>query len=479
MTMPRVGTLVFCICISLFGILSPGSPAQSPLIAASQFSLLPVFEPESNAFSGLSLVNMSTVSNEVTVTWTDSEGNDTRTAKLTLAPRAQRVALLREILGVPDDPAQGWLRIDSSQPGLLSYLTSGRDGVLDGTESASVISTGITLPRVDVNTGFMELEHTDTMISLINPGSAAASVRAELFGLDGVAAGELPVSIPARANRTLRVSEAFRDLLPANGVGGRTFRGYMKVSSDVGLAGWLRIDTPLSRSLLRGRGAEEIVAARLVLASHFAFGGSTLYHSELNFVNAGAAAVTLDLMAQIDNSRFSTRRTLGPGQVLREDVPSLFGIAVVAVFPPPMLTGYMRIQAADGGMFQGIGDVAITRGTHEACMLYPVQAGSSLRVTMPFAVNDSNYFTGYAIANPNDLLTVQTDVTIFLLDTDGHLVGFPRNVSLSPSARFAGLIEEKVRSGYLEIRANGPIAVQGSIGTADCSVLASLPALPY
>ncbi len=476
--MPRVGTLVFCICISLVGIPSLGLPALDPLIAASQFNLLPVFEPDGNGFSGLSLVNTSAVSNEVTVTWTASDGKDTRTARLSLARGAQRAALLSEIFGVPEDPAQGWLRIDSSQPGLLSYLTSGREGVLDGTESASVISTRITLPHVDVNTGFMELEYADTLVSLVNPGSAAANVRAELIGLDGVIAGEIPVSIAARASRTLRVSEAFRDVLPANGVGGRTFRGYMKISSDVGLAAWLRIDTPLSRSLLRGPGAEEILSARLAVASHFAFGSSALYHSELNFVNTGASTVTLDLAAQIDNSRFSARRTLGPGQGLREDVISLFGVAVPAVFPPLMLTGYIRIQAADGGMFQGIGDVAIARGTHVASMLYPVEAGSPSRVTMPFAVNDSDYFTGYAIANPNDLLTVQTEVTIELFDTDGHSVGLPRTVSLSPSARFAGLVEEKVRSGYLQIRANGPIVVQGSIGTGNGSVLASLPALP-
>jgi hypothetical protein len=149
-----------------------------------------------------------------------------------------------------------------------------------------------------IETDFMELAHTDTLVSLVNPGTVAVNARTELIGLDGIAVGNLTTPIPARGSRSLLVSEAFRDVLPANHAGGRTFHGYMKVSSDAGLAGWLRIDTPLSRRLLRGRGVEEIVPAPLLMASHFASGSASLYRSELNFINAGNAAVTLELVAQ-------------------------------------------------------------------------------------------------------------------------------------------------------------------------------------
>jgi hypothetical protein len=479
MTIPRVGTLIIWLCISMVGIVPLRPSAQESVIAAPQFNLFPIFGPDTNEFIGLSLVNTSVVKNEVSVTLTDSNGKSARTANLSLAPGSQRVALVTEIFAIPEDPAEGWIRIDSSEPGLLSYMTSGRDGILDATESASLISTRIMLPHVAVNTGFMELEYTETLINLINPGTAAANAHAELIGLDGVAAGDLVVSIPARASRTLCVSESFRDALPPNNVGGRTFRGYMKISSDEGLAGWLRIDTPLSRRLLGGRGVEEIVPARLAMVSHFAFGSPALYHSELNFINAGDSAVTLDLVAQVDHGgRFSVRRTLSPGQGFREDVLSLFRISVPAVFPPSMLTGYIRIQAADVGVFQGIGDIDITREGNAASMLCPIGAASYSNLILPFVLNDSDYFTGYAIANPNDLLTVQTDVTIELFDRDGRPVGSPRNVSLSPSARFVSLIEEDVRSGYLRIRANGPVALLGSIGTHNGSMLAPLPGLP-
>jgi hypothetical protein len=478
MAMSRTGTLVILLCVTLVGMVPLQPSSEETVLAASSFSLLPVFEHDRDEFIGLSLVNTSVASNDVTITWTASDGNSARTANFSLVPGSQRVALVKEILSTPEDPPQGWIRIDSSEPGLLSYMTSGRDGILDATEPAPLISTRIILPHVAVNTGFTELEYTETQVSLINPGAAAANARAELIGLDGVAAGDLAVSIPARASRILRISESFRDVLPPNSAGGRTFHGYMKVSSDLGLAGWLQIEAPLSRRLLRGRGEEEIVPAPLAIVSHFAFGSAALYRSELNFINAGDSTATLDLVAHVDRGRFAVRRTLSPGQGFREDVLGLFGIAVPAVFPPPMLTGYIRIEGADGSPFQGIGDIDIIRGNNSAAMLYPVTTASSSTLMMPFVINDSEYFTGYAIANPNELLTVQTEVTIELFDVNGRPAGSPRNVSLSPSARFVGLIEESARGGYLRIRADRPVALLGCIGTSDGRMLAALPGLP-
>ncbi len=472
--------LALLFCLGIAGVFPLLLSARECVAAAPQFALFPIFGTDNGEYIGLSLVNTSVAKNELTITWTSSDGNSTRTANLSLAPGSQRVALVREIFAIPEDPAQGWIRIDSTEPGLLSYMTSGREDILDSTESASLISTRIVLPHVAVNTGFVELEHTETLVSLINPGTAAATVRAEMIGMDGRSAGDLALSIPARASRTFRVSESFRDALPQNSAGGRTFGGYMRVSSDLGLAAWLRIDTPLSRRLLRGRGSEEIVPTRLALVSHFAFGSPALYHSALNFINTGDAAVTLDLVAQNDrgNTFGTARRTLGPGEGFREDVLSLFALAVPEVYPPLMLTGYIRIRAGDGGTFQGIGDIDITREGYAAAMLYPIGTAFYTDLTAPFVISNSDFFTGYAIANPNELLTVQADVTIEMFDRDGRAVGSPRILSLSPSARFVSLIEGDIGSGYLRIHANGPIALLGSIGTQNGRMLAPLPWLP-
>ncbi len=475
----RICVLLFFTCAAV--AIPTGTFYGKSLAAASQYNLFPVFGSDQGGYIGLSLTNLAPTVNQVTITWTDGEGIETRTNTLALAQGAQRVALVREILSMPDDPNGGWIRIDSSEQGLASYMTTGRDESFDGMEPASSVSTSIILPHVTVETGFVELGYTDTLAALVNPGVVAANARAELIGLDGSAVGNLAISIPPRACSTFTVSQAFRDVLPTNSAGGRTFRGHMRVSSDAGLAGWLRIDMPLSRRLVRGLGADEVAPVRLLMASHFASGGSSLYRTELDLINAGSTPLTLELTAE-DNrgGRIGEviQRTLNPGQGIREDVISLFRVVTVDVYPPPMIDGYVRIRAAGGGTFQAVGDIEITSGNTTASMIYPVREPFSSDAVLPFVVSDAEYFTGYAISNPNELLTVQLDVSVALFDGDGRLVGSPRNISLSPAARFVTLIEEKARGGYLRIHANGPFSAVGSIGTRNCSMLGQLPALP-
>ncbi len=462
------------------GILLPHDSIRESGAFASGFSLLPIFETHDGDFIRLSLVNTSDAPSNVTITWTSADGKTDLQANLSLYSGAQCVALVREILAMPADPLQGWIRIDASEPGLVSTMTTGHPGIEDATVSASRIFTQITLPHIEVNTGFMELAYADTLINLVNPGSALASASCELINLDGVPNGKIKVFIPPRVSRILRISDSFGAVLPANGAGGKTFRGYLKVASDIGLAGWLQIDTPLSRRLFRGVGAEEILPARLALVSHFAFGSPSLYRSALNFINAGDSTLVLDLEARdnLGKKLATARRMLKPGQGFREDVLSLFPMVIPAVYPPLMLTGYIRIRAEDGSMFQWIGDIDITREGNSAAMLYPIEAPSWTSFLMPLAASNSDYFTGFAIANPNELLTVQTDITIDLFDVDGYPVGSSRKISLSPAARYVGLIEEKLSSGYFRIRANFPIALLGSIGTWNGSILAPLQSIP-
>ncbi len=478
MNTPRLGLLILLLCSGTIAGVASRPTIQESGVDSSPFELLPVFGSDTAEYIGLSLTNTAPVVNEVAVTWTDADGNWSRTGFLSLAPGSQHSALVSEILEAPEGPPAGWIRIDSSQAGLFSYMTSGRDGILDGSEPASHVSRSILLSHIAIDTGFMELEHTDTLAHLINPGAVPGMARVVLFGLDGLPVGELTIPIPARACRTFRISEAFREMLPPNHLGGRIFQGYMRVFADVGLAGWLRIDTPLSRRLLRGRAAEEIVPERLMMVSHLVSGGNALYRSELNLIHAGNTAVTLELTLQ-DNRGVrigqDVQRTLGPGQALREDVLRLFQVVVPEIYPPPMIDGYIRIRAADGGMFQATGDINITCRDSAASMLYPMAPASSFDAILPFVINDLDYFTGYAIANPNEMLTVQLDIRIELYDRDGRLVGTPRSVSLSPAARFVSLIEEKARSGYLRIYANGPFTLLGSIGTRSVSLLAPLP----
>ena len=139
--------------------------------------LFPIFDLNPGEFLGLSLVNSDTQEREFTVTVTSSDGVDVRAGRLTIPASAQRARLVREILGAAAESANGWIRVDAGAQSCTSYLLSGSENSLRGAEPASTLATTVLLPHVEVNTGFMELNHFDTSVAVVNPNSSAASVR--------------------------------------------------------------------------------------------------------------------------------------------------------------------------------------------------------------------------------------------------------------------------------------------------------------
>ncbi len=444
-------------------------------------SFFPIFDAPGVEYVGLSAVNASDESAQVTVTLTGNSGSVVSVAGMTLAAGNQSALLLREVLDVETTPASGWIQLDSSQQGTEFFLAAGGDGLLGGAAPARSLSTMILLPNVRVDTGFKELGATDTLVAIVHPGSAfATTVTLELIGLDGAVAGSVTRVLPTRGSLTLRVSEAFRDFMPDNGVGGRTFEGYLRLRSTLGISAWQRVETPLVHTVLRGRGLEELDSSGVVLAPYFVFGG--LYRSTLNLINPSAESVSLELVAENGNGGTigeTVQRTLGPGEVLRSDVEALFRVVTIQTFPGPTITGYVRIRGTGGGSIQLIGslDVASTgQGTFsQSGMSYPIGDRRTEMWVIPLALGGSDYYSGYSIANPNELLAVQTDVTIEVRDSSGVLIDTSL-VSLSPRRQHAAVTPRELASGWVRITANMPVGLVAAIGTADSSVLEQVPA---
>ncbi len=80
---------------------------------------------------------------------------------------------------------------------------------------------------------YVELEHTDTVISIVNAGIAPAGVTAQLVGLDGIIIGTLSITVPASGCRKARMSELFRDVSPNNSSAGKKFDGDLRLSADM------------------------------------------------------------------------------------------------------------------------------------------------------------------------------------------------------------------------------------------------------
>ena len=444
-------------------------------------SFFPIFNAPGGEYIGLSAVNTSDEPAQVTVMLTGNDGSVAGVGGMTLASGNQKVLLLREILNVETTPASGWIQLNSSRQGTEFFLASGGDGLLGGAAPATSLSTTILLPNVRVDTGFKELGATDTLVAIVHPGSVfATTVTLELIGLDGAVAGTLTRSLAVRGSLTLRVSDAFRDFMPDNGVGGRTFEGYLRLRSTLGIAAWQRVETPLLHTVLRGRALEELDSSGVVLAPYFVFGGG--YRSTLNLINPSGESLSVELIAE--DGRGGTigeaiQRTLGPGEALRSDVGTLFRVVTIQTFPGPTITGYVRVRETGGGSIQLIGslDVAsIGQGTFsQSGMSYPVGDRRAENWVIPLALGGSGYYSGYAIANPNELLAAQTDVTIEVRDSGGALIE-TSSVSLSPRRQHSAVTPRELTSGWVRITANMPVGLVAAIGTADSSVLEQVPA---
>jgi len=213
--------------------------------------LFPLFETGLGEYVGVSIVNTETQAREYTVTATNPAGTGTQTGRVTLNAGAQRAFLLNEV--VTGAPTSGWIRIDSAANRCTAYLATGDADTLAGTDSDSAGSTSLLLPNVRVNTGFVELAQADTQIAIVNAGTTAATVS--LFLARVVPEGPLnppaQVVVPPNGSRTVRISELFAASLPNNNVAGKTYDGSVRLSSDVPVSAWQRIDMPLARNMLR------------------------------------------------------------------------------------------------------------------------------------------------------------------------------------------------------------------------------------
>ena len=69
-------------------------------------------------------------------------------------------------------------------------------------------------------------------------------------------------------------------------------------------------------------------------------------------------------------------------------------------------------------------------------MSYPVETALAQNWIIPFALGGSEYYSGYAIANPNEVVTVQTDVTIDIVSGDGSVIEDARTQVLADIQSF-------------------------------------------
>src|SRR5262245_24261431 len=446
---------------------------MTTFIVALALCIFPIFGNSSTDYLGLSVVNDSTVQRDLAISVRSPEGMIVQSGNLTIPAGAQRARLLREILGSPS--TEGWIRVDGLDGPCRGFLLEGSQTSFASMESPSGSpGTVVFLPHVSVNTGFMELAHTETSVAIVNPNASPATVTAELISLQGVSSGKINLQVPVQGSRTFRVSETFAAVLPNNNVGGKTFEGYIRLTANVGIVAWQRLDTPLTASVLRGRSTSEIQNTTQAIFPHFVFGGD--YGSILNVINPGTTPLALELTAHDDQGRpmgETIRVPLAAGEVRRASVDEFFRVVMPQIFPQPNVTGHIRVHELQGQAFQIAGDIQIFRtgqGGAVSSMLNWISDAASRQWFLPFVSTAAPYVSGYSVVNSNELLTVQTDVTVDLLDQDGRLIN-RTTLSLSPARLHVSVVPGNLSGWFMRIRANFPVHVLGTIGTRDGQTL--------
>src|SRR5262245_17515148 len=188
------------------------------ILALAMQCILPIFDLSSSAdFFGLSLVNRDAQVREFTVTATPADGANPRTNRLTVGAGGQRALLLSELFP-PSGLSSGALTIDSTAGDCPVYTTLGSSQALTGTDGATVFSDSIYLPHIEVNTGFVELAHTDTVVGIINSTTASTSVTVQLVNFDGTVRGSTVTFIPGKGTSIFRISESFQQVLDRKSV---------------------------------------------------------------------------------------------------------------------------------------------------------------------------------------------------------------------------------------------------------------------
>ncbi len=442
-------------------------------------SFLPLFNSGSSDYAGLSFVNSTDSAAVVRVSATDGLTGSTAVGQVVLAAGEQRALLLEEILKGGDRPTAGWIRVDSGAAAVDVVLAHGNTERLVIAKPAAP-TTALLIPDVRVDTGFRELGHIDTVITIARPGGLfPAPVLLDLVGIDGVRVGGVSVTLGASRSRTFRVSDTFRDVLPDNGAGGKSFEGYLRLSTGAGIVAWQMVETPLFAHVLDAQSVSE--TAGIVLAPFFVFGGG--YRSTLNLVNPTDEEITVELVAR-DRSGGAigevVQRTLGRGEGFRSDVQTLFKVAVIAVFPPPLIDGYIRIRDVGNQLNSLVGNVevgSVGQGTFtQSAMSYALGPPSATPWVVPFALGGNRYYTGLAIVNPSENSDAGAEATVESVQADGTVVNV-QEISLLPGAQYAQVLPEELQSGYLRIRSNVPIGIVVALGTRDSRVLEQVPAL--
>ena len=448
--------------------------------------LIPYFQGNSERFTGIAMANWGSTPADITFNAYDNDGSRMSTPDsiinprvITIAPSAQVALLAEQIHGLSlQDPRNGWIQANSTSSQVTGFFLDGdiSQTVLDGAVASDNPRKVLYFSRLGSLPGYR------TLIDIVNPADSGSQLTLTL--LDGKA------NVLATASHTLhahgRLAQDLTALFP--GVSQIGPGGYVKVSSDTDIAGYLSIESAGSISALP---AQPPTDASRLYSAQFASGraGSTRYFTELNFINTSSQQRTLEVtLVGNDGVPVSTgnnpfRISLDPGNQYKARGEAVFGLPDAA-FTDSLVQGSLTINCDGPGV---LGDVTFGDPVSQrfvASLPYEVAPSANIvlsQVAQGMAGGTKPYFTGVAIYNPNPTGVV---VTIDVFSAQGDKTGTAA-LPLSGGNRISRTLPELVPAitnqarGYIRLTADGgPIVAFELFGDQTLDFLAAVPPQP-
>src|SRR5262249_11561877 len=126
--------------------------------------------------------------------------------------------------------------------------------------------------------------------------------------------------------------------------------------------------------------------------------------------------------------------TLAIGEAMRKPVADLFQIGIIQTFPPPVMSGFIRISPAPllrpiaNPPIVGSIEVYLTDGgVRNDSMLYAISGSARKRWIVPFLTTSAPYYSGYTL-----LSSEKANVLIDRFASDGLKTGGANVISTGP-----------------------------------------------
>ncbi len=415
--------------------------------------------PDGPAYQGMALANSTAATTVVRIEARTGEGRLAAAEGLinpvfmTLAPQSQRIFLTEEWMGAGARNLDGSLRFGWSDISASSVVFRGTLGPSELSEAGplAVSATSLWLPLAP------EHEPAASRTLRIFSGGSPASVTIVFRYSDGSTLQTRSVEVPENGSSDVLLPPASQLQWAASA----------EIRSSAAVSARLEIS---------GAGDPWSIEARPVPASaksfqpHLEWAG--LFKTTILLLNPSADPVAVTLRLRTSAGAQAARDyglTMPAFSTVSRTIEDIF--AIPASSPG---AGWLEVEGDGSAVVATALAIDPVSGAAAATAMMPAGAGSW---SMPFFIEDPQYYTGLAILNPGD---TPVSIELSAYDPSGGLISTIPMVlenrhgkTLLVSQWIPTLPAES--TGHIMIHASGPVSLLAYFGTDDGAALAAVP----